>query len=104
MSFNDKQAAKMRVCRAYKGLKQGDLARKTRIDPSALSRYEREGGAPSEVMERIHGATEVSPVLADVFISSCQVLQAQADRPIGSESGHAQDIGLVVDPDGQPNH
>lgn len=96
MSSNDEQAAKIRVCRAIKGWKQGDLARKTRIDPSALSRYEREGGAPSAVMERILGATNVRPVLADVFISSCQVLQAQAGRPVGSESGRAEDLAAEV--------
>lgn len=96
MSFEDEQAAKIRVCRARKGWKQGDLARKTRIDPSALSRFEREGGAPSAVMERIHGATEVPPVLAEVFLSSCQVLQGQAGSLVGSKSVHGQDLAAEV--------
>ncbi|HEV7667690.1 MAG TPA: hypothetical protein VGS22_04135 [Thermoanaerobaculia bacterium] len=39
---------------------------------------------------------EVLPVLADVFISSCQVLEAQAGRPVGSESGYAQDLAAEV--------
>lgn len=96
ISFEGQQAAKIRVCRAYKGWKQGDLARKARIDPSALSRYEREGGAPSAVMERVLGATEVPPVLAEVFLSSCQVLQGQAGRAVGSERGRAQDLAAEV--------
>ncbi len=85
MSTQDDLAARIRVARALKGWKQGYLARKARMDPSALSRYEKEGGdtAPLEVTERIHEATEVSPAFSEVVVSSYRVLQGPANRPPG---------------------
>ncbi|MEP7009273.1 MAG: hypothetical protein ABJC13_03020 [Acidobacteriota bacterium] len=98
MSTQDEMATRIRVSRALKGWKQVDVARKARMDPSALSRYEKEGGdaAPRDVTERIHAATEVSLAFSEVVVSSYRVLQRQASRPTRSERGYEDDLVAEV--------
>jgi transcriptional regulator with XRE-family HTH domain len=88
MSSQNDLAARIRVARALKGWKQRDLSRKARMDPSAPSRYEKEGGdtAPRGVAERIHAVTEVSPAFTEVVVSSYRVLEGGGNRPAGSAS------------------
>lgn len=96
MKTKDESAAQIRVSRALKGWKQGDLARKARIDPSALSRYEREGGAPSEAKERIFGAINVPPDFAEGFVSAYRVLEGAADQPAESAADLTDALGADV--------
>ncbi len=96
MSTKDELAAQIRVARGLKGWKQGDLARKAKIDPSALSRYEREGGAPSAVKEKIFSAIEVPPDFAEGFVSAYRVLEGAADRPAGSAADLEDALGAEV--------
>ncbi|HEV7667729.1 MAG TPA: hypothetical protein VGS22_04335 [Thermoanaerobaculia bacterium] len=96
MSTKDELAAQIRVARGFKGWKQGYLARKARIDPSALSRYEREGGAPLAVKEKIFSAIEVPPDFAEGCVSAFRVLEGAADRPAGSAADLADALGTEV--------
>ncbi len=96
MDTKDEQAAQIRVTRGLKGWKQGDLARKAGIDPSALSRYERDGGVPAAVMERIFGATKVLPALAEGFVSAYRTLESAENGPKRSAADLEDALGAEV--------
>ncbi len=95
MGTKNDSAAQIRVARALKGLNQDELAREIRLDPSALSRYEKEGAGapPPDVMDRICSATEASRALVEGVVASYRVLQGTAYRP---PAVHAEGLAAEV--------
>ncbi len=95
MGTKNDSAAQIRVARALKGLNQDELAREIRLDPSALSRYEKEGATapPPEVMDRICTATEARRDLLEGVVTAYRVLQATAWRP---PAAHAKNLAAEV--------
>ena len=86
MTSKTDMPARLRLARALQGKKQVDVARRARVDPSALSRYEKEGGdlAPREVAERVFVATDVPAAFAEGVVSSYRVLQGALETPRGT--------------------
>ncbi|HEV7669006.1 MAG TPA: hypothetical protein VGS22_10810 [Thermoanaerobaculia bacterium] len=90
MKAKKDSAAKIRVARALGNWKQGDLARKVRVDPSALSRYEKEDGdePPEAVKDKIAVATGASDAFVESVVVSHRVLQRAAKKPATARADH----------------
>ncbi len=89
MAIQDDSPAEIRVARALKGLKQGELAREARIDPSALSRHEKEGAdaPPLDVKSRIAAAAGATPAFFEGVVAAYRVFET---APKGSEAASAE--------------
>lgn len=98
MTSKTDMPARLRLARALQGKKQVDVARRARVDPSALSRYEKEGGdlAPREVADRIFAATDVPAAFTEGVVSSYRVLQNAKESPRGTAADFEDGLSAEV--------